>query len=1079
MADIALAQRTVQIYEGALSTAQQDLTAQQNIQTSFQNKANALNDKAAGLPNGSDEQQATLEKAANYQSQANNQAQFITRAQDNVDNAQSQLDYAKQELVTAQQQQDTASSQTATDAVADKTTNPAPATQNTGTDSSETGTALTPTEQAQVASGNKQTADVVAPNGINSATAIPSGDDSAQFIPSGAPTTKVGPTVGADILNIVDSINPNPLSDYASYTYNLNLHVLTAEDYHTLVNDPTNFTPTRNLISGANRYFYTSVSGEENNFTTKRDPAFADDFYFEELKIKTIIGLNATSAASNAIEINFSIIEPYGMTLLDRILDINNNELDAKNYLEMPYLLEINFFGNDDGGNPQLIPNTTKFIPIKIIGFKIKASVKGSEYTIQAIPFNHQATFSSSQDIKANFGVTASTVGSFFASGALTAEQLSAIDAAYSDTQREAPSKGKDEAPPTGARTPSSATDPNKNKAIIIGTGTSLTEAINAWNLKLATNGLVDYADKINFIIDEEISESSITDPAKNDVNNTAPVTPQTVAASTSAQASGATLPDPQTKYDTSAVAGAGSDTGAYFGNPHITAQGQKAGATNGSRVQVNATTDPRSLLSADGGDAAIAGAQTAVANPTAPSANVVDFGNSMFHLNAGTKIMQIIDMVMMNSQYILKQLQTPELKSKSVAEQQAAMQSAGALAEALNAKEVKWYKVIPEVHLDEFDHSRNVWGKTITYNIQTYTYHNNRHPDMPKTPPPPAVKNYQYLYTGQNTEVLGFDIEYNALYYTALQANRGNTTDLTDTKAGEEGDKGKTSPNPTKTSAPEKIEFKGGNASASTGLGWARAEVQAAHNVMQSFYSEAGGDMIALKLQILGDPQFIKQDDIYYSPGAIKKLNLRDEVFVNGSLATDNGELYCTITFNTPVDIDESTGLLRKDSKYYVSYFSGYYRVLTVDSEFRGGKFVQTLELIRYPNQTNSGQPASTASSYDAERNDDAGADAQFAANPAQPGGKENLGTPAPPTTPLANYSLAPALPDTPAYTAFSNSVNIPSIAPADVVASSLPVDYSLASVATNGLTTPISQTSGTNTNSTTAVDFSQITPG
>lgn len=918
----------------------------------------------------------------------------------------------------------------------------------------------------------------LAPNGVNSATAIPSGDDSAQFIPSRSPTTTVGPTVGADILNIVDSINPNPLSAYASYTYNLNLHVLTADDYHTLVNDPTNFTPTRNLISGANRYFYPFTPGDDTDYTTRRDPAFSDDFYFEELKIKTIIGLNSTSAASNAIEINFSIIEPYGMTLLDRILDINNDELDAKNYLEMPYLLEINFFGNDDDGNPQIIPDTTKFIPIKIIGFKIKASVKGSEYSIQAIPFNHQATFSSSQDIKANFGVTASTVGSFFASGSLTAEQLSAIDAAYSDTQRDTPSQGKDEAPPNGARAPSSASDTNKNKAIIIGTETSLTAAINAWNLKLATNGLVDYADKVNFIIDEEISESSITDPAKNDVNNTAPVTPQTVAASTSAQASGSTLSDPQTKYDTSAVAGAGSDTGAYFGNPHITAQGQNAGATT-SRVQANATTDPRSLLSADGGAAAIAGAQAAVANSNAPSANVVDFGNSMFHLNAGTKIMQIIDMVMMNSQYILKQLQTPELKSKSLAEQQAAIQSAGALAEALNAKEVQWYKVIPEVHLDEFDHSRNVWGKTITYNIQTYTYHNNRHPDMPKTPPPPAVKNYQYLYTGQNTEVLGFDIEYNALYYTALQANRGNTTDLTDTKAGSEGDTGKTSPNPTQTAAPEKIEFKGGNASASTGLGWARAEVQAAHNVMQSFYSEAGGDMIALKLQIIGDPQFIKQDDIYYSPGAIKKLNLRDEVFVNGSLATDNGELYCTITFNTPVDIDETTGLLRKDSKYYVSYFSGYYRVLTVDSEFRGGKFVQTLELIRYPNQTNSGQPATTASSYDAERNENAGVDAQYAANPAQPGGKENLGTTAPLTTPLADYSIAPALPDTPAYTAFSAGVGIPSIAPADVTASSEPVDYSLASIATKGATASIDQVTSANNISTTAVDFSQITPG
>ena len=330
-------------------------------------------------------------------------------------------------------------------------------------------------------------------------------------------------------------------------------------------------------------------------------------------------------------------------------------------------------------------------------------------------------------------------------------------------------------------------------------------------------------------------------------------------------------------------------------------------------------------------------------------------------------------------------------MKNKTQEEQNAAKESAAALAEATNAKEVQWYKVIPEIHLDKFDHARNVWGKTITYNIQSYTYHNNRHPDMPKTPPPPAVKNYQYLYTGQNTEVITFDIDFNALYYTALQANRGDTTDLNNTKDGEDSNIVKPTYNPNQRIDVEKIGFKGGDAAATSGLGSTRAEVQAASNVMQSFYTSAGGDMIQLKLQILGDPQFIKQDDIYYSPSAISKLNLRDEQFINGSLASDNGELYCTCTFKTPVDIDETTGLLRKDSKYYVSYFSGYYRVLSVDSEFRGGKFVQTLDLIRYPNQANSGAPSSAAS-YDAERNDAALTDAKYAANPMQPGGEQNI---------------------------------------------------------------------------------------
>jgi hypothetical protein len=38
--------------------------------------------------------------------------------------------------------------------------------------------------------------------------------------------------------------------------------------------------------------------------------------------------------------------------------------------------------------------------------------------------------------------------------------------------------------------------------------------------------------------------------------------------------------------------------------------------------------------------------------------------------------------------------------------------------------------------------------------------------------------------------------------------------------------------------------------------------------------------------------------------------------------------------------------------AKYQTSVFSGLYRVLTVESEFKGGQFTQTLDLIRIPNQ-------------------------------------------------------------------------------------------------------------------------------
>jgi hypothetical protein len=70
-----------------------------------------------------------------------------------------------------------------------------------------------------------------------------------------------------------------------------------------------------------------------------------------------------------------------------------------------------------------------------------------------------------------------------------------------------------------------------------------------------------------------------------------------------------------------------------------------------------------------------------------------------------------------------------------------------------------------------------------------------------------------------------------------------------------------------------------------------------------------------------------------------------------------DNGEVYVNLTFRTPVDIDETTGLMQFKNKNILgptqtSLFSGLYRVMTITNEFRNGMFTQLLNLIRLPRQ-------------------------------------------------------------------------------------------------------------------------------
>jgi hypothetical protein len=158
-------------------------------------------------------------------------------------------------------------------------------------------------------------------------------------------------------------------------------------------------------------------------------------------------------------------------------------------------------------------------------------------------------------------------------------------------------------------------------------------------------------------------------------------------------------------------------------------------------------------------------------------------------------------------------------------------------------------------------------------------------------------------------------------------------------------------------------------NATNSSGGNLGRAEAQKNTSFRDSLYSQIGGDMLNLKLNIVGDPDFIKQDDILYT--ALTKDYKPNQQFVDGeasSLVMDRGVIYCRVTFKTPADINEATGGLAYYKGESTSSFSGLYRVLRVSSEFRGGKFTQTLETVRQINQPGDGKKSTNNIERDKE---------------------------------------------------------------------------------------------------------------
>jgi hypothetical protein len=123
---------------------------------------------------------------------------------------------------------------------------------------------------------------------------------------------------------------------------------------------------------------------------------------------------------------------------------------------------------------------------------------------------------------------------------------------------------------------------------------------------------------------------------------------------------------------------------------------------------------------------------------------------------------------------------------------------------------------------------------------------------------------------------------------------------------------------------------------------------------------------MLNVTLKIVGDPAFIKQDDIYYNPMSpdYKEFNTmgagpEQTVPLNpntGQIIFDQEQVFVQLIIKSAVDIDDATGITNKQIKLLNgrttdSTFSGVYKVLTVKSDFNRGKFEQTLTLVKMPN--------------------------------------------------------------------------------------------------------------------------------
>ena len=680
----------------------------------------------------------------------------------------------------------------------------------------------------------------------------------------------------------------NPLHQFSTYTYSIALFILSKADINLLSTNPDNWMP------GATGNNCLIASGGKNAGAYKRNDHFKDDFYFDNLQMTTVIGLNSRSKATNAIDLSFTVIEPYGMSLLDRIMAAAD-QIKAPNFKAMPYLLEVDFYGYDDNGNVLKLSEQRKRFPIQIIELKIKMNTKGAEYAIKAIPWNHQALSQSASTTPINIEVAAATVAEFFAENEedfqsiakqdlakMTAsedngriekntEEVKEVDASGRKTAATDPRVVNKTEPDKSARTPEQSKTLKENQAILAKAYAvkSFCGGVNGWFSDLTAKRLRAIPDKIyvefhgsDKIPVEKIRDAKITVPSRKDISR-------------------------------------------------------------------SATTDAPPKAAA-----------AASANPT----NKTFSDAGAFPISAGTSIPHVIDMVMRNSSYITDQISDPkDTKPEEIAEKL--------------EKPLYWYKIIPSIKTGEYDFSVNKFSTEITYHVVPYIVYDSKHPNGPVLAPQGSIKEYSYSYTGKNVDILDLQIDFDTMFYTAVTAGSAKWQADQLQKAKEQLDSAQNAAKSSSESARELVNRQLRLVSAQPqqqGLAGQQgsAEQILAGDIQKSQYSNSRGDMLNLKLKIVGDPELIKQDDIYTNPaqGGYAEQLANDIMPQNGSIPMDDGEVIAQVNFRTIVDMDETTGLPRQGVMADSSVFSGKYRMLTVSNVFQGGKFEQTVDMVRVP---------------------------------------------------------------------------------------------------------------------------------
>jgi hypothetical protein len=290
------------------------------------------------------------------------------------------------------------------------------------------------------------------------------------------------------------------------------------------------------------------------------------------------------------------------------------------------------------------------------------------------------------------------------------------------------------------------------------------------------------------------------------------------------------------------------------------------------------------------------------------------------------------------------------------------------------------WWHIDTQVYQSGVENkATGMKPRLLVYRVLPYNIHQSSGPLAPNTKPigldgalqNQVVKEYNYIYTGKNVDVLRFDIKFKNNFIDVLPADGTSGTQDAKTQAEQGGikdnepakqvqalDNSGNAPSTIPGTSPTAVSYSS-TRSKTDRFGGGGAESQATR-AARAFFDRAfqGTDMADLSLEIIGDPYYIAHSGTgnYTAAPATENLN------ADGSVNWQSGEVHISINFKTPLDISNNGLYNFNNPSQSVKMISGLYRVTSVKNSFARNEFKQTLTGLRLRLQELPGAGSPTA---------------------------------------------------------------------------------------------------------------------